>query len=199
MKKIFFTIIFVFYAFSAYGASSDDVYLRKDVFEAKMDAFMAEIRGEFKGLYARIDELDKRLSARIDGLEKRIDDLDAKLSTRISDLDIKLSTRISDLDSKLSTRISDLDVKLSTRISDLDAKLSTRIDSVDKRIDNLQNVFYLVLVLIGVIIALPFVQRGFEKLKENRKQSFTLEDVKKLIEENNAKMFEAINVKFATK
>ena len=166
MKKIFFTIIFVFYAFSAYGASSDDVYLRKDVFEAKMDAFMAEIRGEFKGLYARID-----------GLEKRIDDLDSKLSTRISDLDVKLSTRISDLDSKLSTRN----------------------DGIDKRIDNLQNVFDLVLVLIGVIIALPFVQKGFEKLKENRKQSLTLEDVKKLIEENNSKIFEAINVKFATK
>ena len=137
MKKIFLSMIFVFYAFSAYGASSDDVYLRKDVFEAKMDAFMARIDGNFAALTTRIDELDKRLSSRIDG--------------------------------------------------------------VDKRIDNLQNVFYLVLVLIGVIIALPFVQRGFEKLKENRKQSLTLEDVKKLIEENNAKMFEAINVKFATK
>ena len=148
MKKIFLTIIFVFYAFSAYGASSDDVYLRKDVFEAKMDAFMARIDGNFAALTTRIDELDKRLSSRID---------------------------------------------------DLDAKLSTRIDGVDKRIDNLQNVFYLVLVLIGVIIALPFVQRSLEKLKENRKQSLTLEDVKKLIEENNAKMFEAINVKFATK
>ena len=181
MKKIFFTIIFVFYAFSAYGASSDDVYLRKDVFEAKMDAFMAEIRGEFKGLYARIDELDKRLSARIDGLEKRIDDLDAKLSTRISDLDIKLSTRISDLDSKLSTRN----------------------DGIDKRIDNLQNVFYLVLVLIGVIITLPFIQKILENRLENRKEnlkhSFTLEDVKKLIEENNAKMFEANNMRFAGK
>ena len=163
MKKIFLTIIFVFYAFSAYGASSDDVYLRKDVFEAKMDAFMAEIRGEFKGLYARID-----------------------------DLDAKLSTRISDLDAKLSTRISDLDIKLSTRISDLDSKLSTRNDGIDKRIDNLQNVFYLVLVLIGVIITLPFIQKILENRKENLKHSFTLEDVKKLIEENNAKMFEFV-------
>ena len=170
MKKIFLTIIFVFYAFSAYGASSDDVYLRKDVFEAKMDAFMARIDGNFATLTTKIDELDKRLSARIDGVDK-----------------------------SLSARIDELDKRLSSRIDDLDAKLSTRIDSVDKRIDNLQNVFYLVLVLIGVIIALPFVQKGFEKLKENRKQSLTLEDVKKLIEENNAKIFEAINVKFATK
>lgn len=164
MKKIFLSMIFVFCAVSAYGASSDDVYLRKDVFEAKMDAFMAEIRGEFKGLNTRIDELDKRLSSRID-----------------------------DLDTKLSTRISDLDTKLSTRIDDLDSKLSTRIDVVDKRIDNSQNIFYLVLVLIGLIIALPFIQRAIEKLKENHKQSFTLEDVKKLIEENNTKIFNAIN------
>lgn len=164
MKKIFLSMIFVFCAVSAYGASSDDVYLRKDVFEAKMDAFMAEIRGEFKGLNTRIDELDKRLSSRIDELDKR-----------------------------LSSRIDDLDTKLSTRISDLDTKLSTRIDVVDKRIDNSQNIFYLVLVLIGLIIALPFIQRAIEKLKENHKQSFTLEDVKKLIEENNTKIFNAIN------
>lgn len=175
MKKIFLSMIFVFCAVSAYGASSDDVYLRKDVFEAKMDAFMAEIRGEFKGLNTRIDELDKRLSSRIEELDKR------------------LSSRIDDLDTKLSTRISDLDTKLSTRIDDLDSKLSTRIDVVDKRIDNSQNIFYLVLVLIGLIIALPFIQRAIEKLKENHKQSFTLEDVKKLIEENNTKIFNAIN------
>ena len=45
-----------------YGAASEDmsVYLRKDVFDAKMEAFMTEIRGEFQVVNAKIDVLSNR-------------------------------------------------------------------------------------------------------------------------------------------
>ena len=45
MKKIIIaTLIAIVASTAAFGAISNDVYLRQDVFEAKMDAFMAEIR-----------------------------------------------------------------------------------------------------------------------------------------------------------
>ena len=126
MRKILLSLMLIatLYCSGVYGATSDDVYLRKDVFDAKMDAFMAEIRGDIKELSARID-------GRIDSLEKRI-------------------------------------------------------DGVDKRIDDSHNFFYLILVGLGVLIAMPFIQKGLEKRelqKEQSSQSFTLDDVKKLINE----------------
>ena len=55
------------------GATSEDmsVYVRKDVFEAKMEAFMAEIRFMNEQTRGEI----RALSSRVDGLDKRIDDL----------------------------------------------------------------------------------------------------------------------------
>ena len=45
MKKFLTaTLIAIVISTAAFGATSNDVYLRQDVFEAKMDAFMAEIR-----------------------------------------------------------------------------------------------------------------------------------------------------------
>ena len=45
MKKIIIaTLIAIVASTAAFGATSNDAYLRQDVFEAKMDAFMAEIK-----------------------------------------------------------------------------------------------------------------------------------------------------------
>ena len=65
--------------------------------------------------------------------------------------------------------------------------LSTRIDGLETRIDDQQNYLYLVLVLLGIIVALPSVQKILQNRAE-RKPSFTLDDVRRLIEENNVKM-----------
>ena len=76
MRKILLSLVLIatLYCSGVYGVTSDDVYLRKDVFEAKMDAFMAEIRGDIKELSARIDGRIDSLEKRIDGVDKRIDD-----------------------------------------------------------------------------------------------------------------------------
>ena len=45
MKKILIALLItVAISTSALGATSNDIYLRQDIFEAKMDAFMAEIK-----------------------------------------------------------------------------------------------------------------------------------------------------------
>lgn len=129
-------------ATTSFGAVSDYVYVRKDVFDAKMEtlfnrlhAEIGELRGDIKALSERIDRNFDTLSARMNGLDKRMDDQ--------------------------------------------------------------QHYLYLMLVLLGIIVALPAGQKMLqwhEERKDARKASITLEDVKRLIEENNARMTGKVQV-----
>ena len=74
---------------------------------------------------------------------------------------------------------------LSERMDGNFAALSRRMDGLDKRMDDLQHYLYLVLVLLGIIVALPSVQKMLqwrEERQESRKSSITLEDVERLID-----------------
>ena len=142
---------------ACYGAVSEDVYLRKDVFEvymqninSKFDIIMEELKAQRKD----INDLTKAVS----GLSERV--------------------------TALSERIEGVNATLSGRIDGLDK----RIDGIDKRIDDLRNGIYLWLVGIGLvvaIIALPIVQDLLKRWMKSA-PSITLEDVRRLIEENNA-------------
>ena len=109
------------------GAVSEDmsVYVRRDVFDAKMEGFMKEIRGEFQVMNAKIEALSRRMDDNYRNLEARIGDL--------------------------------------------------------------REYIYWLIVLLGIIICLPIVQKIFQSVKESR-PTVTLEDVKRLIEENNAEL-----------
>lgn len=96
MKKFILTLILVLtLAVSAYAASSDDIYVRKDVFDvhlqninSKLELILSEMQSFKAELQAQrndINELAKVtavLSSRIDGLDARID----STNTRIDDL-----------------------------------------------------------------------------------------------------------------
>ncbi len=91
MKKLLLAVLCLSMLSPAYGAS-EDVYVRQDVFDAKMealftrlDAKIGELKNELKSeisgfrteLKSEISELRgdiKALSSRIDGLEKRVED-----------------------------------------------------------------------------------------------------------------------------
>ena len=144
MRKIITVLLLLLMmAGACFGAMSDDVYVRKDVFDAKMEALfdrlhveIGELRGDMKALSERIDGNFTTLSERIDGNF---------------------------------------------------ATLSGRIDSLDKRMDDLRNGIYLWLVAITLIVSWP---KARDVLKNWIKPapSITLEDVMRLIEENNAKL-----------
>lgn len=68
---------------ASYGATSEDmsVYVRQDVFDAKMealftrlDAKIGELKNELKSEISELRGDIKALSSRIDGLEKRVED-----------------------------------------------------------------------------------------------------------------------------
>ena len=129
-----------------YGATSDDmsVYVRQDVFEAKIDAFMAEIRGEFQVINAKLEALDKR--------------------------------------------ITDSETHTSNRIEDLK-------QNTNNRLDDLRTVIYWGLSIIGLLVAFAIFAPSFgEFLRNVRKPAVTLDDMKRLIEENNVALRNSIQM-----
>ncbi|MBQ3763644.1 MAG: hypothetical protein II869_01600 [Synergistaceae bacterium] len=94
MKKVLVLLLIqiLFYGTACYGAVSDDIYVRKDVFEVymrnlgdKLDMILEgqkALRQDINVLSERVSVLDRRvdrLEARMDGLDKRIDGLDKRI------------------------------------------------------------------------------------------------------------------------
>ena len=72
MKRILIVLMLLLSSVSASYAASEDmsVYVRQDVFDAKMEKFMAEIKlmngetlSEIRSLNSRMDSLEKRMSS----------------------------------------------------------------------------------------------------------------------------------------
>ena len=92
MKKILIaTLIAIAASTATFGATSNDVYLRQDVFEAKMDAFMAEIRlmneqtrTELRKEIQANSTAILQTNARIDATNARIDVTNARPESLIT-------------------------------------------------------------------------------------------------------------------
>ena len=139
MKKVVMLLILLLVLVTeSYGAVSDDVYVRKDVFEV----YMQNINANMERVLQRLDKIDDGLNA----LNQTV----ANLSGRVDGID-------------------------------------KRIDSLNTRIDDLRNGIYLWLAAVGIVIAWP---KLVEKIQNWRKSqpSVTLDDVRRLIEEHDAKL-----------
>ena len=195
MKKmiVILSMVLLVFGTESYGAVSDDVYVRKDVFEV----YMQNINSKFDIIMEELKEQRKtmnEISDKLTVLSGRIDSVNASLSERISGVNASLSERIDGLNASLSGRIDGLD----KRIDGVNASLSGRIDGLDKRIDevnaslsgridDLRNGIYLWLVAIGLIVSWPKAKEVAQKWGRVT-PSITLDDVRRLIEENNAKL-----------
>ena len=172
MKKIFMILIFIYLLSpSAFGAASEDIYVRQDVFDAKMENL-------FLRLHSEIENLGNKINGRIDALSERVDGNFLALSSRIDGLD----KRIEGLDKRIDG--------LDKRIDGLDKRidgLDKRVDGLDKRIDGTNTFLYYLMILLGTLLILPFVNKWFEDRKAS-KNFITLDEVRRLIEENNAKL-----------
>ena len=135
MRKIFLTIVIILTTLVlssvSFGAVSEDmnVYVRQDVFDAKMEALFERMDKNFVELKSMIKSTENELKG-----------------------DIKA--------------------------------LSALIDGLEQRIGDVHNFLYWLIVLFGIILVLPFVNKLWDKLWESRNvPSFTLDDVKRLIAE----------------
>ncbi|MBR0317346.1 MAG: hypothetical protein IJQ99_10825 [Synergistaceae bacterium] len=127
MKKIVTVMLLILiFSSSSFGAVSEDmsVYVRQDVFDAKMEALFLRLHSEIENLGARLEGEIKVLSERIDALDK-----------------------------KVTTRMDALEEKLTAKIDAVDARLSTRIDAVEGQMAILTIAIYWVLGTLGVVFA----------------------------------------------
>ena len=131
---------------------------------------------EDMSVYVRKDVFEvymQSLSANMEKIVQRMDKLDDSVNKRFDKLEADVN------------KVNQVVANLSGRIDGLDK----RMDSLDKRIDDLRNGIYLWLAAVGIVIAWP---KLVEKIQNWRKlqPSITLDDVRRLIEENNARMSE---------
>ena len=176
----------------SYGAVSGDVgeYVRKDLFEAYMKNFQAtqeRILDELKEIRQVQVEQGKAIAA----LSAKVDGNYASLSQRIDGNYVSQSQKIDGNYDALSQKIDGNYASLSNRIDGNYVSLSNRIDGLESRMDDFRNYLYLILVLLGIMVAFPSVQK-FWQWKEEHRPSFTLEDVKRLIAENNAELLKTL-------
>ncbi|MBQ7193289.1 MAG: hypothetical protein IJR98_02850 [Synergistaceae bacterium] len=159
MKKLFFALVLLCIMCSESHAVSEDmsVYVRQDVFDAKMEMLFLRLHGEIENLGTRIEAL----SARIDALDKKIDGVDRSLSEKIDGVNRSLSEKI----------------------DGVNRSLSARIDGVDKRIEDTHTFVYWILVLFGAIFLMPFVNKFWEFYRERRTPALTVEDVQRIVNE----------------
>lgn len=157
MKKFILTLIItLIFSASAFAASSDDIYVRKEVFDVHMQNINSKLELILTELKAQGNEI-KSMRNDINELAKSV----AVLSERV--------------DRNFDT--------LSARINGVDTSLSNRIEGIDNRISDLRirDAVYLVMVILGIIAALPGIKKFFQ-WKEAHKPAFTLEDVERLID-----------------
>ena len=177
MKRILLmlSLVLIFSSVS-YGAVSQDIYVRQDVFDAKMEALFERLHGE-------IVVLSERMEKNFVTLSERIDKNFVTLSERIDKNFATLSERIDKNYATLSERIDGNYVALSERMDGNYASLSRRIDGLEKRVEDTNTFLYYLLVLFGAMLILPFVSKWLDSKKEvlKKEPSFTLDDVKQLI------------------
>ena len=172
MKKIFCAALMMFVMCSvSLGASEDmSVYVRKDVFDAKMELLLTRIEGKIDSLSERINGLEKRM----DVMDKRIDDGFSGLNKRIDE------------------GLSAVNKRIDEGLSAVNKRIDEGLSAVNTRIDDTHNFLYLIIVLLGIMLAVPFINKFFDFHKVHRTHFTTVEDVKRLITEaiaeNSAKI-----------
>ena len=101
MKRLFIVLMLICCISSvSYGAESRDIYVRQDVFDAKMEALFERLHGEIVTLSAKIDSEFAKVNGRIDGLSGRIDKLEGRIDKLEGRID-RLEGRIDGMDYKI--------------------------------------------------------------------------------------------------
>ena len=167
MKKVFLALVLVILlSGSALGVSSDDVYLRKDVFDAKMDAFMSEIRLMNEQMRREMQEMKAELHQEIQSVK-------TELHEEIQSVKTELHEEIQSVKTELHEEIQ----AVSTRV----AKLETRVDSMDKSLDRSISILTLIVTFVGVIVGFAiFAPALLEFVKGLRKAQVVQEDSERL-------------------
>ena len=168
MKKFMMMIMFVLVICGAsYGAETADpeIYVRKEVFNAYMDS----INSKFDAIMREMKQMREEMREEIKGIKEELKSQREEIKQVREEMNKEIKSLRQDI-SNIAASV---------------AALSQRVHDIDARIGDTQNFLYLLIVMLGILMALPMVQK-FLEWNASRKPSITLEDVKRLIEESKS-------------
>ena len=188
MKKFFFAITLVFLIPSVLFAASDDVYLRKDVFDAKMEAFFERIDNRFDKLETKIDKNYAELDAKID---KNYAELNAKIDKNYSELNSKIDQKYAELETKIDKNYIDLNVKIDKNYAELSGRmdrLEGKMEGFEYKLEAVNDTIAFRLSILTLAVAIVGLFFAFFTWKNNSTSnitstSLTREDVVKIFEQ----------------
>ena len=180
-------------------SNDNAVYIREDVFNARMDAFMATIRLEN-------EKLRNELSAKIDGVQSsmnnKVDNVQSSLNAKIDSVQTSLNAKINDVQTSLNDKIDSVQANNEKQFSELHSAisetrseikvLSTRMNGLEYRMSDLQNsiswsftLSAVFIAIIGIIISvfIAFAPSIWSFVKRTRRPETSRNDVKSLVAE----------------
>lgn len=136
---LFYLLIFASLAF-AEVSKDNEIYLRRDVFEAKMDAFMTEIKlGN-------------------EQLRREMQEMEARLNNKIQAVRVELHEEIQGVKAELKNDIHALEMQT--------AKLEVKVNNVETMIYWILTILGILATLLAVVPSLaPWLKKIFSKLK----------------------------------
>ena len=159
MKKFLAILIILFMSSVSYGTEAQDVYVRKDVFEARMDRMEALIDKAVTEMKAENDKFRNEMKGEFAAFK---DEIGTKIQNVLDEIN------------NLKTEIRVLEI---------------RVSELDKRISIIETIVYWIFAIVSVMLAslaLTPLVREFRRPQvtlEDVKQV-----AKQLIEENNARL-----------
>ncbi len=193
MKRFMMTVMFVLVTFGvSYGAETADseIYVRKEVFNAHMDSInskfdimmgeMKQIREDMKQIREDMKQMREEMREEIKGIKEDMKQMRGEMKQMREETKAEINAIREEMNKEIKSLRQDI-----SNITASVAVLSQRVKDVDARIGDTQNFLYLLIVMLGILMALPMVQK-FLEWNASRRPSITLEDVKRLIEESKS-------------
>ena len=168
-------------------AENNDVYVRQDVFDARMDRLEILIEKNGTELKAYIDNA-------INGVRGEVQQVRSDLTGEIQTLRSETNTSINEVKSEIQQVRSDLTGEIQKVRTDLTVEiqqLKAEVKVLEGRVDNVVDVVYWGVGGFGVILAAAiFVPMIMGFLKKLFTPSVTIEDVKQVMNEDRKRFVE---------
>ena len=157
--------------------ASDDIYLRKDVYEADQRALIAEIKLGNNELLKAVREFREEINGRIDQTDRKIEQVRTELNGRIDQTDRKIEQVRVELHGEIVQLRHDTESRFD--------KLEARVEVLSGRIASLETFVTasttFITLLIGLAVFIMPISRALRKFWTPKPQ-ITLEQIEALID-----------------
>ncbi|MBQ3645966.1 MAG: hypothetical protein II960_05115 [Synergistaceae bacterium] len=161
MRKVLSAMMLILiFSSVSYASVSEDIYVRKDVFDAemrnintKLDNILEELKSQRRELNEvkqgqieltkTVAVLSERVDRNFETLSSRMDAMEKATSEKFEAIEKSFSEKISSIEKNFLEKISSLEKSFTEKISSVEKSFSEKISSVEKnfsgRIDDLQH------------------------------------------------------------